>query len=301
MQRLTLALLSLVSAGCGGDPGAASPAVRHIAGGKAVQFQGVTFDIPSNWSSQAGQGGMLLTPEGANPSGMVEEMYLLGGDPAVRSFAGDDAERSIQQSVEQIQPGASKTSGPEPAKFGALDGRKWTWSATSQDGRQVEVRVFAFLGNQGCALFALGYPDVLARRAHDVDAMLASLAKTAPAAARGGGGVAEELVGQWIWMSNFSANNGGGSQTNTWIMLQADGRYQWHHDSVSTNPNGAAWGSQDETGSWSAAGDSITFRPDRGEPYTQGLEKRNHPKNVNDPMIVLDGKAYVTATNRRPW
>ena len=31
------------------------------------------------------------------------------------------------------------------------------------------------------------------------------------------------------------------------------------------------------------------------------LEKRNHPKNVNDPMIVLDGDAFVTATQRPPW
>ena len=26
------------------------------------------------------------------------------------------------------------------------------------------------------------------------------------------------------------------------------------------------------------------------------LEKRNHPKNVRDPMIVLDGKTHVAAS-----
>lgn len=31
------------------------------------------------------------------------------------------------------------------------------------------------------------------------------------------------------------------------------------------------------------------------------LEKRNHPKNVSDPMIVLDGQAYVATTAREPW
>ncbi|HZV69137.1 MAG TPA: hypothetical protein VFG10_06315 [Saprospiraceae bacterium] len=31
------------------------------------------------------------------------------------------------------------------------------------------------------------------------------------------------------------------------------------------------------------------------------LEQRNHPKNVNDPMIVLDGRAFVTAYNKPPW
>lgn len=293
------AIASWLLVGCGGDAGGG--AVRRIAGGQEIRFQGVTFDLPASWRSQAGNGGMQLVPEGANPNGVLEEMYLLGGDPAVRSLAGDDAEQSILQSIEQIQPGAEKKRGPEAARFGALEGRTWVWSASAQNGRDVEIRVFAFLGNHGCALFALGYPEQLARRAGDLDAILGSMAKSVAPAAGGAGGVAEELVGQWIWMSNFSAANGGGSQSNTWILLQGDGRYRWHHDSVSSNPNGAAWGSEDEAGTWSVAGDAITFRPDRGDPYTQALEKRNHPKNVNDPMIVLDGKAYVTASNRRPW
>lgn len=304
MLRLSLAVAFLFVVGCGGESGSASG--RRIAGGKEVRFQGVTFDIPAHWTAQAGEGGMQLAPDGANQSGVLEEMYLLGGDPAVRSLAGDEAEQSIRQSVEQLLPGAAKKSGPTSATFGALEGRTWTWTARSQYDKDVELRVFAFLGNQGCALFALGLPEVLARRAADLDAILASLGKPASAAEgeAGGagavGGVAAELVGQWIWMSNVTANSGG-SQTNTWIQLHADGRYQWHHDSVSSNPNGAAWGAEDETGTWSATGDAITFRPDRGGPYTQGLEKRNHPKNQNDPMIVLDGKAYVTATGRRPW
>lgn len=31
------------------------------------------------------------------------------------------------------------------------------------------------------------------------------------------------------------------------------------------------------------------------------VEKRNHPKNVRDPMIVLDGQTFVTAYNKPPW
>jgi hypothetical protein len=38
-----------------------------------------------------------------------------------------------------------------------------------------------------------------------------------------------------------------------------------------------------------------------GIPYSQLLERQNHPQNTNDPMLVLDGKPYVTATQRKPW
>jgi hypothetical protein len=33
---------------------------------------------------------------------------------------------------------------------------------------------------------------------------------------------------------------------------------------------------------------------------TYPFEKRNHPK-TGDPMIVLDGDAYVTAYRKNPW
>ncbi len=289
-------LLSLV--GCGG--GAA-----RIADGKPVRFRGVEFDVPASWSVQSSDDGMRFQPEGANASGTLEELYLLTGEPSLRTLDGDAVENALLQVVEQLQPGATKRGGPATRRFGDLDGRTWTWTGRSQFDKDVEIRAFAFLGDHACAVFAVGLPDALARRSADLDAVLGSMRKpdgatpaaTGPAGSAGG----QELVGQWIWLSNFSATNGGGSQSNTWITLQADGRYQWHHDSVSTNPNGAAWGSQDESGTWAVSGDTITFRPDGGAPYTQSLEKRNHPQNVRDPMIVLDGKAYVTASNRRPW
>lgn len=277
-----------------------------------MRFQGVVFDVPASWSTESADGGMRLTPAGANGSGVLEELYLLTGDPSIRSFDGHDAELAIVEVVDQMLPDATKKSGPDVARFGALDGRTWTWTGRSQFDKEVAIHAHAFLGDHVCALLVLGMPDVLARRAADVRAILGSLAKagagggTANGAAGtgsdpGSSAVAAELTGQWLWFSNVNATNGGGSQTNTWITLQDSGRYQWHHDSVSSNPNGAAWGSQDETGAWSVAGDTITFRPDGGAPYTQTLEKRNHPLNRNDPMIVLDGKTYVTATARRPW
>jgi hypothetical protein len=298
MPRLLPFVLVSCVAACGGSSGA-----TPIAGGKPVQFQGVTFDVPAAWSTQSADDGMRLEPAGANASGTLEELYLLMGDRSVRSLDGPAVEAAVVRVVQQLHPDAERRDGPLAATFGALPGRRWTWHGRPQFDQDVEIRVFAWLGDHAGALFAVGLPAALARRAAEVDAILGSLAKAASAPAgepAGAGGVAAELVGQWLWLGTVTANQGG-SQSNTWITLQQDGRYQWHHDSVSTNPNGAAWGASDETGSWSYAGSTITFRPDGGAPYTQALEKRNHPQNHNDPMLVLDGKAYVTATARRPW
>jgi len=307
-HAIALSLFALLAAGCGKDEGGSSsssssgPSARRISGGTETRFKGIVFDIPANWKSQAQGDALVLTPDGANPTGSVEEFYLMGADTAVTSLSGEAMEQSLAKSAGQLQPGATKKSGPDSATFGAMEGRKWVWSAKAQNGKDVEVRAWGWMGTSGTALIALGYPDALAKREKDVEAILASMSKpAAPAAGGGGGGVAQELCGQWFWMSNFTANNGGGLQTNTWIMLDASGRYKWHYESVSTNPNGAVWGSEDETGTWSTAEGTISFRPDRGNPYMQALVKRNHPKNVGDPMIVLDGKAYVTATNRPAW
>ncbi len=311
MRHAALLLVALLAAGCGKDSGSSSSSsssgssggssggssAKRIPGGQEQRYQGVVFDIPSNWKSQMNEGKLVVMPDGANPSGILEEVYAVVSDPNVKSLDGPEVDRIAQ---EVSGAGATKKSGPESKKFGDLDGRVWIYTMPAQNGKTAEIRLYAFMGNGGCAFVALGLPESIAKRDSDINAILASMSK--PAAPSGGeGGVRQELLGQWIWMSNFSANNGGGSQTNTWIKLGGDGRYQWHHDSVSTNPNGAAWGSQDETGTWSATDSTISFRPDRGNPYTQQLVKRNHPKNVGDPMIVLDGKAYVTATARRPW
>ena len=307
--RLTLSLVALaaLAAGCGkqGDSSSSSslPSTpsgpRHIDGGIASTFHGAAFDIPKTWKSVPQGDALVLAPDGANPTGLVEELYILAGDPAVKSLDGPDSERSLATAVQQLQPGAAKKSGPETRKFGDLDGRAWVFGAQAQNGKDVEVRVFAFLGNGVCALIALGYPEALSKRSGEVDAILGSLSKPA-AAAGGGAGVRPELAGQWIWITNVNANDGG-RQTDTTLNLNGDGTYEYIYHSVSTNPFGAAWGSDYDKGTWSATDDSITFTSRGGSSRTSRLEKRNHPKNTGDPMIVLDGKTFVTATRRQPW
>ncbi|MEK7468584.1 MAG: hypothetical protein AAB074_14335 [Planctomycetota bacterium] len=307
---IALSLFAVAAAGCGKDDGGSSSSgssassgsnARRISGGSEQRFGGVAFDIPSNWKPQLNQGKLGLVPEGANASGVLEEAYGVVTDPTIKSIDGPDADRIVQ---EISGAGATKQSGPDSRKFGDLDGRVWIYTMPAQNGKTAEVRLYAFMGDSACAFVALGLPEFISKRDKDIEAILGSMSKAAPAAAAtgsGGSSVRQELCGKWIWISTFAANNGGGRQTDTWIILDVSGRYKWHYEHVSTNPNGAAWGSEDETGTWSATDTTISFKTDRGGAYTQQLVKRNHPKNTGDPMIVLDGKPYVTATNRKPW
>lgn len=283
---LVAVLASLVLFACGGDANTA----RRIPGGKEVRFHGVTFDLPANWWLQSIANGLVyFAPKGANRDD-CEEIYVLGGDPSVRSLDGEAAARSVDRMIgETMDLYRMKTGGPTVARFGALDGRKWEYKAAPHSGcgnitYYFDVHVHAFVGDHACALIALGDPDFLAKHNADLDAILGSLAKTAPAAAGGVSGagrsdvanelvgpwLASELVGQWLWVSCPSPKVGG---DDYWITLQADGRYQSHRLSGSPNPNVAPVRSDHEAGAWSFARDGITFRPDRGDAYTQTIEK----------------------------
>ncbi len=114
------------------------------------------------------------------------------------------------------------------------------------------------------------------------------------------GTIAQELVGKWCYMSN-SLN----SSTNKCITLNADGTYNYNGESsrsVNTSEVYGGTSSQGmDRGTWYVQGDRIYYNSQTQGQGSYRLEKRNHPKNVNDPMIVLDGEAYVTATLKAPW
>jgi hypothetical protein len=160
--------LTVLLAGCGGD------VVHRIPGGNAIRFHGVTFDVPSDWSSESSGDGMRLLPDDSDPN---REVFLLVGDPAVRSLDGSAVEESIQRGIAQLQIEATKTCGPAVAKFGAVEGRKFRFEARARDGRELAIRVYAFLGDHVCALVALGTMESLTRRGAELDAVLGSMAK----------------------------------------------------------------------------------------------------------------------------
>ncbi|MEQ8425280.1 MAG: hypothetical protein RIA63_11260 [Cyclobacteriaceae bacterium] len=117
-------------------------------------------------------------------------------------------------------------------------------------------------------------------------------------------GVATELVGKWCWI-DVTNTNSRGSQSSRCITLNADGTYVYESErSMSVNTNtyyGGTNSQSNDRGTWYLQGDRIFYDSQNTGQGSYRLEKRNHPKNVNDPMIVLDGEAYVTQTYRQPW
>lgn len=120
----------------------------------------------------------------------------------------------------------------------------------------------------------------------------------------GKGQVAMELVGKWCYV-NVNSYNSGGSSSSTCITLNADGTYEYYSESsrsVNTPDLYGGTSSQNsDRGTWYLQGDRIYYNSQTQGSGSYRLEKRNHPKNVNDPMIILDGEAYVTAYNKPPW
>jgi len=123
-------------------------------------------------------------------------------------------------------------------------------------------------------------------------------------ASPGQGKVAPELVGQWCWIDANSYNQGTSSSSRC-ITLNADGTYIYNSESSRSvnTPDyyGGTNAQNSDQGTWYVSGDRIYYNSQTTGQGSYRLEKRNHPKNVNDPMIVLDGEAYVTATQRPPW
>lgn len=127
------------------------------------------------------------------------------------------------------------------------------------------------------------------------------VASSAPASV---GSVASELVGKWCWV-NVTTTNTGGSTSERCITLNADGTYEYRSDrSMSVNTQGYAGGTSSsgyDRGRWTYDGQRIHYQSAAGQGSgSYRLEKRNHPRN-RDPMIVLDGEAYVTYYQKPSW
>ena len=285
-------------------PAAGKPEFTRVPGGKELVWNGVALDVPKDWRTQPGEdGAQVLVPPGFGESGVLEEIYALCGDGSLRSLDAHDTMAKLQDALDEIQPGLAPQGEGVAVKFGALRGKRYVFAGENPDGQKVEARLFAFPMQKGVgALLALGFPASLQARQPTVDAMLASLrGKAGKAGAAGAdGSTPAELAGQWVFYASSNANNGGGSSRQKVLTLRADGTYTYLAENVSTNPNGAAWGDENDSGRWSADASSITFRSQDGESRSCTLEKRNHPKN-RDPMLVIDGTAFVTATQRAPW
>ena len=120
----------------------------------------------------------------------------------------------------------------------------------------------------------------------------------------GNGSVSGELVGQWCYI-DVNSYNQGSSASSRCITLNADGTYTYFSEtsrSVNTpDYYGGTNAQESDRGTWYVQGDRIYYNSQTTGQGSYRLEKRNHPTNVNDPMIVLDGEAYVTSTQKPAW
>jgi hypothetical protein len=115
----------------------------------------------------------------------------------------------------------------------------------------------------------------------------------------GEGSVRVELVGKWCWISLTAANQA--RKFSRCLTLTGSGTYAFAGETDSHNPNGGANSPAADSGIWTATETSLTTHSLSGKATTYRLEKRNHPGKVRDPMIVLDGQAYVTFYTKTPW
>jgi len=115
----------------------------------------------------------------------------------------------------------------------------------------------------------------------------------------GGGGNPQDLVGKWCYQANVQAT-GGGRQSDICFTLKADGTYDYYGEASNSNPNGGSNSQSWDYGRWSATATSLTARSNSGDTKTYTLERRNHPK-TGDPMLMVDGDAFVTYYKKNPW
>ncbi len=114
-----------------------------------------------------------------------------------------------------------------------------------------------------------------------------------------GGSTSQELVGKWCYQANVQANDGG-RMSNTCFTLSQNGTYQYYSETSSSNPYGGSGSQSSDNGRWSATATTLTAHSSSGQTKTYSLEKRNHPK-TGDPMLIVDGDAFVTFYQRQPW
>jgi hypothetical protein len=126
-----------------------------------------------------------------------------------------------------------------------------------------------------------------------------SSSSAAPAA----GAVAQELVGKWCYV-NVTSTNSGGSSTDECITLNPNGTFEYYAErSMSANSPSAWAGTSSQNadqGTWWVEGDRIHYRSQKQGQGSYQLQKLNHPK-TGEPMIVLDGTAYVTFYQKPAW
>jgi hypothetical protein len=111
--------------------------------------------------------------------------------------------------------------------------------------------------------------------------------------------IAQELVGKWCYINLALTND---IITNSCITLNSDGTYDAALDR-STLPNGTAIPNIQDTdsGNWWVKNNSLFYNSPNNGKGSFSLQKINHPRLENTPMIVLNGIAFATVSSKDPW
>ena len=117
------------------------------------------------------------------------------------------------------------------------------------------------------------------------------------------GGIDKSIVGTWCWTNASSTYTSSSSNTRC-IVINGDGTYQYTYEgSISGSGGGYYGGSASQSsdhGTWKLNGNTISIVSANEGAQTLSFQKKNHPK-TGDPMIVIDGDAYVTYYQKNPW
>jgi hypothetical protein len=113
------------------------------------------------------------------------------------------------------------------------------------------------------------------------------------------GTTSAELFGKWCYMSNVNSGTGGRISSRCFT-LYPNGTYEYYGETSSSGPIASSGSQESDSGTWTTTATTITRNSRTLGTETYSLEKRNHPKN-GDPMLVIDGDAYVTYSPRSPW
>jgi hypothetical protein len=114
--------------------------------------------------------------------------------------------------------------------------------------------------------------------------------------------IPQDLVGKWCWIN---VNSNSSFPSGNCIVLNGDGTYKYNSEtpragSTDAQTGGTASQASDQ-GKWWVEGDRIFYTSTTQGQGSYLLEKKNHPRNFGDPMIVLDGQSYLTSALRQPW
>jgi hypothetical protein len=111
--------------------------------------------------------------------------------------------------------------------------------------------------------------------------------------------VTPELVGKWCYVNLISNSD---IITNSCITLNSDGTFEVVVD-PGTLPRGTnlATLQTNDYGKWYVKNNRLYYNSNSNGQGSFQLQKTNHPRLENTPMIVLNGVAFAASSPRDPW